>query len=268
MTGAGGLAVAHNRSAQAVTIACVYRSGSRLYSPRYVGVLAAMLARNVTLPYRFVCLSDVDVPCERIPLITDWAGFYSKIELFRPGLFAGPVLYLDLDTVIHGNIDALVERASEVEFGCVSDPLGGHMNSSVMAFTRDCSFVFHRFAKVGRLNRASRHHVWFTLRRIGLERRLNWGSSYGDQGFTEMCLGEAGIEIEHLDQRLPNLFSVFGYTAAARTEPQGSVCLMMGRPKPHEITHGWIKAHWRSGQDGDDVTIASSMNAPHMAAGR
>lgn len=245
-----------------VTIACVYRSGSRLYSPHYVSVLRDMVARNATLPYRFVCLSDVEVPCERIALVTDWPGFYSKLELFREGLFAGPVLYLDLDTVIHGNIDALINRAGEVGFGCVSDPLGAHMNSSVMAFAGDCSFIFERFKRVGRLDRALRHHAWFSLRRIGLECWLNWGSSYGDQGFAEMCLREAGIPVEHLDDRLPGLFSVLGFTAIADVEPEGSVCLMMGRPKPHEIAHGWIKAHWRTGLDGDAVRGRATAHAP------
>src|SRR4051812_39102361 len=89
-----------------LTVACVYRSGGRQYSSRYVDVLQSMVARHLSLPHRFVCLTDVtDVGCERIPLETDWPGFYAKIELFRPGLFHGPVLYLDLDTVIHGSID-------------------------------------------------------------------------------------------------------------------------------------------------------------------
>ncbi len=262
MRGVGSAGAAVEVAVRPVTIACVYRSGSRLYSPQYVGVLHNMVARNVTLPYRFVCVSDVDVPCERIPLGTNWPGFYSKLELFREGLFSGPVVYFDLDTVIHGNIDALLQRASEVEFGVVSDPLGGHMNSSVMAFTSDCSFIFDKFKKVGRLDRALRHHAWFTLRRIGLEHCLNWGSSYGDQGFTEMCLREAGTVVERLDDLLPGFFSVFGFTATADVEPKSSVCLMMGRPKPHEITHGWITAHWRTGLDSDGVTGISTAHAP------
>ena len=88
-----------------LTVACVYRSGGKMYSTEYVRVLRDMVARNLTRPHRFVCLSDVEVPCERIPLITDWPGFYAKIEIFRRGLFQGPVLYFDLDTIIHGSIE-------------------------------------------------------------------------------------------------------------------------------------------------------------------
>lgn len=229
-----------------LTVACVYRSGGSVYTSHYVAVLRDMVARHLTVPHRFVCLSDADVPCERIPLVTTWRGFYSKIELYRPGLFTGPVLYFDLDTVIHGNIDELARLAVEVPFGCVSDPLGGHMNSSVVSFTTDCSFIFERFRSVGNLDRRIRHHAWFALRRVGLGGRLKWGSSFGDQGFAEMCLADAGIEITHLDRRLHYCFSTYNFTADAQQEPKGSVCLMMNRPKPHEITTGWIPAHWRT----------------------
>jgi hypothetical protein len=251
-----------------LTVACVYRSGSTLYSPRYIEVLWDMVARHVTVPYRFVCLSDVAVPCDRIPLITDWPGFYSKIELFRPGLFEGPVLYFDLDTVIHGNCDELAKLASELEFGCVSDPLGGHMNSSVMTFTADCSFIFERFGAVGRLERASRKHLWLALRHVGLARPVSWGSSYGDQGFSEMCLRDAGIPIAHLDRLLPGHFSTFRFTANAKSEPASRVCLMMDRPKPHEITAGWVTDHWRTNSD-PRLAAASKPNwAPEAWWGR
>jgi hypothetical protein len=228
-----------------LTVACVYRSGGKLYSTRYVEALRNMVARNLSLPHRFVCLTDVaDVPCERIPLVTGWPGFYGKIELFRPGLFRGPVLYFDLDTVIHRSIDDLGRLAREVTFGCVSDPSGGHMNSSVQAFTVDCSFIFERFQHSTFYDRHIHKHVWFTLRRIGLNHLVNIGSSYGDQGFSEMCLAKRRVPMTHVDRALPGMFSTYNYTANRDAEPAGGVCLMMGRPKPHEIAHGWVARHW------------------------
>lgn len=228
-----------------LTVACVYRSGGTLYSTRYVEVLRNMVARNLSLPHRFVCLTDApEAPCERIPLVTGWPGFYSKIELFRPGLFKGPVLYFDLDTVIHRNIDDLARLASAVVFGCTSDPSGGHMNSSVQTFSVDCSFIFERFQRSSFFDRHIHKHVWFTLRRIGLSHLVNIGSSYGDQGFSEMCLADRAVPIVHMDHALPGMFSTFNYTANAEAEPEGGICLMMGRPKPHEITQGWVARHW------------------------
>ena len=229
-----------------LTVACVYRSGSKMYSTDYVRVLRDMVARNLTRPHRFVCLSDVEVPCERIPLTTGWPGFYAKLEMFRPGLFPGPVLYFDLDTIIHGNIDDLADLARSVAFGCASDPKGGHFNSSIMAFSGDFSFVYERFRKTGSFERHVRSHVWFALSWIKLGHLVQLGSSYGDQGFSEMCLKERGIAWTFVDKKLPGQFSTFNYGAGPDAEPPGGrVCLMMGRPKPHEIKSGWVTEHWR-----------------------
>ena len=129
--------------------------------------------------------------------------------------------------------------------GCASDPEGGHMNSSIQAFTVDCSFIFERFQRAGLADRRLRTQMWRLLRRVGLEGLVKVGSSYGDQGFAEMCLAERNVPLLHMDQVLPTMFSTFKFTADAKNEPAGSVCLMMGRPKPHEITEGWVARHWR-----------------------
>ena len=234
-----------------LTVACVYRSGGQHYSTQYVEVLRNMVTRNLTLPHRFVCLSDVDVPCERIPLVNDWPGFWSKIELYKPGRFKGPVLYFDLDTVIHGNIDALAVKAMESTFGCTSDPDGHHFNSSVVSFTVDCSFIYEAFGETGRWIQNYHHHVWFPLcrwrlfRPLGLRRFISLGSSYGDQGFTEAALQEHGVPVVHLDDAVPGMISVYDKRAPKTSEPPSSVCLMMGRPKPREIESGWVPQHWR-----------------------
>src|SRR5947209_20113122 len=56
-----------------LTIACVLRSGGP-YNADWVTGLQGNVARFAPL-HRFVCLSDVDVPCERVPLITGWPGW-------------------------------------------------------------------------------------------------------------------------------------------------------------------------------------------------
>lgn len=93
------------------TFACVLRSGG-VFSPEWVERLCRD-ARAHLEPSRVVCLTDFDTECgppiEAIPLVHDWPGWHSKIELFRPGLFEGPVFYADLDSLILKPIPDLVE---------------------------------------------------------------------------------------------------------------------------------------------------------------
>lgn len=53
---------------------------------------------------RVVVLSDVDVPLPRIPLAHGWPGWWAKMELFRPDLGLDDFLYLDLDTMVRGDL--------------------------------------------------------------------------------------------------------------------------------------------------------------------
>jgi hypothetical protein len=79
-----------------LTVACVLRSGGA-YRAEHVGGLARQVAHFLP-DARFVCLSDVPVPCERIEIASDWPGWWAKIELFEH--FKGRTLYLDIDSVI------------------------------------------------------------------------------------------------------------------------------------------------------------------------
>jgi hypothetical protein len=79
-----------------LTVACVLRSGGA-YRAEHVAGLQAQV-RHFMPGARFVCLSDVPVPCERVALESGWPGWWAKVELFRH--FGGRTLYLDLDTVI------------------------------------------------------------------------------------------------------------------------------------------------------------------------
>lgn len=132
-------------SAASLTVVTVLRSG-REYRPEHVDALRSQVSAHLRLPYRFVCLADV--PCGGFadePLLHDWPGWWSKIELFRPGLFAGPVLYLDLDTVITGAIDDMAMGHKFTVLENFWTP--GLIGSALMAWdgTADLSPIYHAF---------------------------------------------------------------------------------------------------------------------------
>lgn len=102
-----------------ITVACVWVKGNVDYSVEYVTRLRAMVARHLTLPHEFVCLTDRpwvlpgNMGSMPIRAPHPLAGWWAKIELFRPGRFEGRVLYLDLDTLVVADLAPIVEYPSE-----------------------------------------------------------------------------------------------------------------------------------------------------------
>jgi hypothetical protein len=79
------------------------------YGPAHVQWIQQQVDRWAPPGTRFVCLSNQSIPgVEVLPLEQDWPGWWSKMELFR--LELGPVLYLDLDTVIVGSLAQIMRH--------------------------------------------------------------------------------------------------------------------------------------------------------------
>lgn len=120
---------------EAVTVACVLRSGGD-FTPEWVYALKRGLCRHLS-NFQFACLTDIPgiPPVWRVPLEFGWPGFWAKMELFRPGAFDGPVLYLDLDSLPVGDLSAIASYRGA--FAMITDvwyPDRG-AQSAVMAWT-------------------------------------------------------------------------------------------------------------------------------------
>jgi len=92
-----------------LNIVCVCKTGGQ-YSKVDVERLQRQVSDNMRSSYNFICLTDdlsVAGVCEIEPLLHNLPGWWSKLELFRPGLFDGPVLYLDLDSLVLKSIAGL-----------------------------------------------------------------------------------------------------------------------------------------------------------------
>lgn len=91
-----------------VTVVCVYW-GTK-FSLDYVYNLKAMVARNTSVPHKFVCYSDRKLPdIETRILKPGWEGWWNKLQLFDPiNKVSDRYVYFDLDTIITGNIDWLL----------------------------------------------------------------------------------------------------------------------------------------------------------------
>jgi hypothetical protein len=126
-----------------INVVCVLRQGSKVgYDASWVRKLRDAVARNLTLPYKFICLSDCEVPCERIPLEPTGDGFWAKLQLFKPRIFTGPVLYIDLDTVICQNIDEIVTKIQNEKFVMWYEKDKGIHSSAMMWWNGDYSYLW------------------------------------------------------------------------------------------------------------------------------
>lgn len=99
-----------------VRVVTVLRSGGD-FKPEHVQALHRQIER--WLPGAdAVCLTNVDVPGVRtLRLQYGWPGWWSKMELFRPGI-ADDLLFMDLDTVAVGPLD---EVAGQQQLTTLSD---------------------------------------------------------------------------------------------------------------------------------------------------
>jgi hypothetical protein len=129
-----------------INVVCVLRQGGRVgYDATWVRKLRDAVSRNLNLPHRFICLSDCEVPCERIPLDTEGDGFWAKLQLFKPNIFNGPVFYLDLDTVVCQNIDEIILKVFNENFVMWYESDKGVHSSAMMWWNGDYSYLWHLY---------------------------------------------------------------------------------------------------------------------------
>jgi hypothetical protein len=134
---------------QPINIVCVLRQGGPVnYDSTWVEKLQNMVSRNLTLPYKFFCLSDCEVPCTRVPLdptSTKIKGWWAKLQLFKPELFNGPTLYFDLDTVIISNIDDMIKEIYNEKFIMWYEKDKGVHSSAMMWWNGDMSSLWNQY---------------------------------------------------------------------------------------------------------------------------
>ncbi|MCK5450906.1 MAG: glycosyltransferase, partial [Candidatus Omnitrophica bacterium] len=101
-----------------VNIVCM-KWGTK-YGPEYVNILYNMVKRNITLPFRFICMTDIKEGINKEIEISALPGFrepakeylrycraWRKLALFDKEVLdlKGKLMFLDLDILILDNID-------------------------------------------------------------------------------------------------------------------------------------------------------------------
>jgi hypothetical protein len=201
-----------------LTIASVYRPGGG-FNGDYVFRLRDGFKQFCRVPHRFVCLTNqVLSGIERVPLRHNWVGYWSKVELFRPGLFNGPVCYCDLDAMIIGDISDMVQHPYEFVCGTNWKGSADHINSAFMCWDgrEDFSYIYDAYDP-----------------RVNEEYEQTW-EKWGDQGFIQEHLR---VKFTSLNELFPG--RIVSYKINVRPAgkvPEGaSICMFHGRPRPHQL---------------------------------
>lgn len=201
------------------TIACVLRSGGR-FNGRWVQRLQKN-AKAFAPEHRFVCLSDVAIEgVETIPLAHDWPKWWPIIEVFRPGLFTGRVMYLDLSDLIVDRIDFLFAGTGFVIAPSPANPPPKHGNlaSGLMVFDAGDTKIYDRFAGQAQsiINRLHGDQMWIEEMRPHARRF----APHIAVSFRGECQPKGGIP------------------------ENAKIVFCHGRPKPDEIEERWFRERW------------------------
>lgn len=218
-----------------ITVATVFKTGSPDYTVSYVNHIANSVAENVTVPYKFVCLTDCFEGYSKnvhkiVPFRHNFPKWWGKMELFAPQVFdTDRIFYLDLDTVIVDNIDELLTYNGNLfglrdfyhQYGLATG-LMGWRNNNAKIFQLYDSFMENPTANMNNYK-------------------------YGDQEFVAKMLKE---EYDYAQDLFPRQIlsykkdCVDNYNRVRIPEKAKIICFH-GPPRPHQIKTPDINRYWR-----------------------
>lgn len=103
------------------------------YSSEWMNKLVRGFQRNTTQDHHYICMVDseqyvFDSEIEKIPFQYAASGWGCIMEAFRPDLCSGHRMIVGLDTIILGNVDAILSYSGEC--GLLDDPYRAKLGSN------------------------------------------------------------------------------------------------------------------------------------------
>jgi hypothetical protein len=215
----------------ALIVACV-RTGTR-YSFDYVTKLRNMVDRHMPYTYTMTCLTDQPDRCSDVAFVdisaSGLTGWWGKMMLFEPQWRQNAkVIYLDLDTIIVGDLGPLTSVSGEFAIcenftRLITNPAYPcKYNSSVMVIGRGMgSFVWNGFSR-------RRELLMMTHAR------------YGDQA----CIEELYPSAPFLQRLVPKGFFVNYRNLTNQPPKQAAVINFGGNNKPDNCPIPWVQEAW------------------------
>lgn len=198
-----------------MTVACLlWGRWCHPYGEQYVRKLRDRVEKHLSVPHRFVCFSDRDIPgVETIPLDPKWEWNLNKLALYRPdnGL-EGRVLALDLDVIPIGSLDDFSDYDGEFAV-CESFGHKGKCGGSIIGFEAGSMEWLYQKVKAN-------PKFWARVTEGGSERLLYRNQLTNPDFWQRLLPGQVVSYKWHCTKEIP--------------EDARIICCH-GRPRPHEI---------------------------------
>lgn len=187
------------------------------YKKEYVDLLYNQCKKHAP-KVEFVCISDDPTVPGYIKMEHSWPRWWPKMEIFK---IHGPVLYLDLDTIIVNNIDDLIKKASQHEFVGIRDFYKDHrmqrtLGSGVMFWTGDMRYLYEEFLKDPQKN-------------MDECTTTRW---WGDQGFIEKTIKH---KVVYWQDITPQKLVSWKVHCKNGVPKDAAIIAFHGKPKPWDI---------------------------------
>lgn len=229
-----------------IDIVC-FKWGTK-YGAEYVNKLYNAVQRHVTVPHNFICYTEDSegVECETREFLVDLPYWWYIIGLTNPAHnHSEKTIYMDLDTIITGNIDHIVSL--DLPFATISDffsPKG--LQTAYIMWNKEVGQKIWEFFNL--------KYTQEDYKNLGC-----WGTG-GTNEFLEECFGVqrlnrssragvSGVSVNRLQEHFPG--ECVSYKAQIvknhwKSLPESvRMVFFHGKPQPHEVGHlEWMKDNW------------------------
>ena len=197
-------------------VVCVLKTGG-VYTSEYVKRLHDDCVKCGAND--FVCITDdpsVGSICKTLPLTDGLPGWWSKLEMFK--LTSGKHVYIDLDTIIDGDITDLLTYDHKFTMLRDFNKRVDRPASGIMAWTGDWSRIYESFdtSMIDKYDPKK-------------------GGALGDQAY---ITDQLGFKPDYVQTLFPGWVASYKWNTFSERRKCRIICYH-GRPRPHET--GWRK---------------------------
>lgn len=169
-------------------------------------------------------------------------SWWYKLQLFREDLFQGPLFYFDLDTVIVGDLDWMLDLDPRYfwaihDFKHLWKKNHQGLNSSVMYFdTRTWGWIWNDFQNSNIKHIVREHHgdQDYINRVIPAEKKRFFNDNAAVSYRWQVLDG--GYDFKRRVHKNPG--------QGVCLDPSTSLVIFHGNPKPHQIEDATLSSHW------------------------